>query len=1027
LHDIVVLAQELLPQLPERERLPTNSLFAAYDDILPRIGVDADHDSRYARVLFKIGGLRGPGTLYEKFEEILSRMGIEIEFDAEDNEDNDEQYIQLEESQAGRITARDQTPPQDENVESRGRRRRNSENSAWDLGNDNKSQPRTRRSSLSFTTKGRTDKETRPRLQEAPPRRPSPTQRSPSRNRNEVNPQHNVGAWLNSRLEKPRKSRGRSISTHGSMRIRRRSNSAANRRHQRGANQSHPASDDYQATSEITAVTSGFGDDPTVDSTHSFRRQTLDPGPGSLMQIKASIVLQHHLEFLAKQQLQHWRGKALQLRGHNIDLDQVALSHDKKALLVSAFDCWRLRLKEIRDIAATERFFSHCERRAEKARNLYLLHKAFTYWATRSDEQVQRTARARRHIIRTRIFNAWREITAINELKVRRHVLRKFFSLWTSQYAANSSDSTVALHKFQGNLVEKVFLQWLRKLWDIRATAQWAGNTKRKTLFGWIVISHKAWQNQYNAEETKRHRLLLNTWRVWRTTTDTRVQRIQEAETYYHIRLCHVALQKWRGENRVIPPKHLVQTDVAGRLIRETFDIWLHRSREESRATSTDRMRMMQEAWTNWRHKLRLKVMRDEAERGLKLRTIYQWQTVQRTAIFQRELNRKRTFGILQTWKEYCLRSREQRWSQEDLAKSYAVQKVQNSVLRHWYSHIMSRKRLEVTALEFHSPRLLQGIISRWSNQTEHVRQLEQWSQDAEFYFLTSQTMKKWKIATESAKREKRKSAYTQVRRMTKMNLGRGALQTWRQKARHVLDLQAHALDTRRNKTIIVGMDIFDRWRARAEELGELESLWRELVLRKHFNMWKNRSYALQALDTEAIITWQERRQNRAVKKWSLHALQLRAQTNSALDLREKNAKRTFRKMFAYWHQKAIQRRPPKRIEEAGQLGSTARAETWSDCGGEMEIDEWARGVNEMAISTPIPGYLNTPSKRTERAMAVAARFSTTPKAPLSTPFERQLRAQYSGGGLQSLRKGRGRSALTEGFADIPESKQHIL
>jgi hypothetical protein len=87
LHDIVVLAQELLPALPERERLPTNALFNAYYDILPRVGVNADYDSRYARILFKIGGLRGDGTLYEKFEEILSRMGIEIEFDQEETGD----------------------------------------------------------------------------------------------------------------------------------------------------------------------------------------------------------------------------------------------------------------------------------------------------------------------------------------------------------------------------------------------------------------------------------------------------------------------------------------------------------------------------------------------------------------------------------------------------------------------------------------------------------------------------------------------------------------------------------------------------------------------------------------------------------------------------------------------------------------------------------------------------------------------------------------------------------------------------
>jgi protein SFI1 len=55
--------------------------------------------------------------------------------------------------------------------------------------------------------------------------------------------------------------------------------------------------------------------------------------------------------------------------------------------------------------------------------------------------------------------------------------------------------------------------------------------------------------------------------------------------------------------------------------------------------------------------------------------------------------------------------------------------------------------------------------------------------------------------------------------------------------------------------------------------------------------------------------------------------------------------------------------------------------------------------------------------------MAVAAKFSTTPKAPLSTPFERQLRAQWSGGLLPPLRKDRGKSNLSigGGFEDIVE------
>ena len=80
LHDIVSLAQELLPTLPERERLPTNALFRAYYDILPRLGLDTDHDNRFARILFKIGGLGG-GPLRERFLEVIGKLGIEIAFD----------------------------------------------------------------------------------------------------------------------------------------------------------------------------------------------------------------------------------------------------------------------------------------------------------------------------------------------------------------------------------------------------------------------------------------------------------------------------------------------------------------------------------------------------------------------------------------------------------------------------------------------------------------------------------------------------------------------------------------------------------------------------------------------------------------------------------------------------------------------------------------------------------------------------------------------------------------------------------
>jgi protein SFI1 len=317
----------------------------------------------------------------------------------------------------------------------------------------------------------------------------------------------------------------------------------------------------------------------------------------------------------------------------------------------------------------------------------------------------------------------------------------------------------------------------------------------------------------------------------------------------------------------------------------------------------------------------------------------------------------------------------------------------------------------------------------QWSERAKHVQKLEGWSKDAEFYFLTTKLIKRWKASTEASKREKRKVAYTQVRRTVKVNLATGVLCNWHQQAQHVLNLQDQARSVRQNKDVVIGMEIFDQWRARTAELAELESIWRGNVLEKHLSIWKERSSAYQALETEAILTYEEKRESRAFKKWHVTALQLRSQTNYAYDIREKNAKRTFRKMLSYWHQKALLKRPPKIPEPEEPLvefGVTERAETWSDYGEGPESDEMANGQSEAVPATPIPGYLSTPSKRSERVMAVAARFSTTPKAPLSTPFERQLREQYSGGQLHSFRKGAARSTLSmgRGFDDI-EEKRH--
>ncbi|KAF5002283.1 hypothetical protein FGRMN_500 [Fusarium graminum] len=80
LHAVVVAAQELLDSTPEPKPLPAAALFKAYDAVLPTYGIDPDSDHHLSTFVFRVGGERGEGSLLDKFQAILHRMGIVLEF-----------------------------------------------------------------------------------------------------------------------------------------------------------------------------------------------------------------------------------------------------------------------------------------------------------------------------------------------------------------------------------------------------------------------------------------------------------------------------------------------------------------------------------------------------------------------------------------------------------------------------------------------------------------------------------------------------------------------------------------------------------------------------------------------------------------------------------------------------------------------------------------------------------------------------------------------------------------------------------
>lgn len=949
-------------------------------------------------------------------------MGIDIEFGHRDEEDQESSQLEIF-HRSGDGTTKGTTPLQGEGSPSRGRHRRNSESSLWDLGVEAAAKYGRKRS-LSSLNK---HVDQRPGFLEeirqlqsvpfVPVTGPEPDQGDELVQDEEEPVRFPMG--VNSHLERPWTRRGGSVSSHGSVPIRQRSHSPT------GERERHAIQTSMYPRDEVAQLIAGIGEDMD-DSRDSSEISQLGQGPADIMHIRASIVLEHRIAYTAKRQIRRWREKALQHREYYIGLDRIATNHDNSVLLRSSLATWRVQSLEKRLLLDTERFYAHLERRASKARDLFLMLKCLQQWSDYSQEEVERTTAARRHIIKHRYFNAWAEITAVNELKVRRQVVKKFFGLWKKRHANISCDNNAAIQKYQSNVTERIYWQWFHKLWDQRAKAWWVEGEKRRVLFRWIVRYHDRWENHRYAEQERLDQIVWNTFQSWKKTTNERTKHDEQAVTHYRTKCCRIAMRRWRKETQVIPPKEMVQSDVNLRIVREMFQVWLHRTRQERLAFATDREKVLREAVTTWRHKVRLQVFRPKANNRIASQAIYRWLIAERLIWFNQKRDAKLLHGTLRQWAQRAQVLRQNRWQQEEIARTSAIQKMQYSVMGQWYRQMQTRQERERDANAFYAPQLLQRVVTEWSERTRHYQQLQTWSSHAEFYFQTSKTIKRWKASTEASKREKRRAAYVQVGRKVKMNLARGIYRNWQQKAQRLLALEDEAYAVRHNKTVVLGMNVFDQWRGRTEELAELEALSREYQLTKKFAIWKGRSTAYQALEAEAMLTYQENRQSRALRKWNLAMPQLRAQMNCATEVWEMNTKKGFRKMFIYWQQKAAAKRPlnlPKE-EVDPQLDTTARAETWSDFEDEAENDEWARGLEDASASTNIPGYLTTPSKRRGRVTSVSVRPSTTPRAILSTPFERQLRAQYSGGQLHSYRKGRGFGRSTIGIAGFEDIKE---
>ena len=1002
LYQIITSAQ----QSSSLKQFPFRAIFAAYEEVLARNRLDPNHDQIYLRFLLRLGDRKQSNkSLYESFEALLAELGIQIEINAGED---DGPHITRNFSTEGDINA-DTTTQSNANGRARGNARRASFHSLYGTENESfkaeKTRPPSRASSFQYPS-GR-----RVAHSELPATRASIR----STERSTHQPSHSTSA----------------LAHHGRGRLTAQE-FASNLQHYQRRNESAQGVSNNRFNNHVLFGNSSVEQSPKQPSTcSSERRYSSNPSDygefrnglsDNLQKNQLSYALsQHELLYrpsdtqllrdadtfehyrvngLARKIIRKWLLVALPAEKRHKEMEICALNYDTEALIRQGFNHWRMRLYRKRRAAEIEGFFCRLGIRAGKARDLYLLTKAFTHWVECAYEVGLRTYEARRRVLSSKYFNVWRDVTVANELKVRRLGLHKFFNIWKQRCVRNLTDEATAITFGLENLLQTAYWRWFWTFCEERAP-EWRDARMRKTYaILWVLKIRQISQRESNAVSVLHDKKKRNVFGQWLYKTRAIVTNSQEAVRFNQQNLKNSLLNEWKLKRQHAPLAQRISNMVDWRVAGATFATFVARFRIERRAEEVNRLRIMRNSWTQWNNRLRWQTLARQIDDRFVLEALYKWVIAERLALLQR-LNAQRL-------KQKILLLIDSRYAAIQAQRALSFQVVeQNRKIRHlrllmmrWKQRLESYRQVERKALEFYSLRISQEALQIWSAKSIQLQKLSRWANDANYYFLVTKRLEHWRAAVVESKREKRRDAYIRVRRRSKMDLARGVIWRWRDLVSQLVAADQEAQGVNQERLLQVGTNLFYKWETRwkhamNQNLDATDYYQRKITI-YHFRTWLDR---LQAYTEHEKVAQQfsyqrlEKPAFRLLHRLRLQVLELQGRTRTADSLHALHTRRHVHNFLRHWHSLTASARnlSPSRRDtpfsaRVKRLTSrtepedlTARAEDWTAFEDGFDLGDWKPALDAHSSATPLPArFMPLPS-----TPAVRVRFST--KAGTST------------------------------------------
>lgn len=936
IHDIVTSAQERLDQLPEVERLPTNELFQAYDAVLPTYGIDPENDQHLSRLVFRIGGERGDGTLLDKFRAVLSRMGIEIEFDNTGPVPQDPAVFAED---------RDDSFPS-RPLELRAARRR----SDTELSTSTRqSRPAIQTRSLSFTSSSgvAADVADTARLISglSPPRSPY------------------LGHFIQQSL--PLVPLVRS-----------------------GGDAPPRASLEY-----APAVGGGGGQaDTSAERSEDATHQGTDEASGDedAMEERATQLDENRLAFFGIRLFEEWNELAMEAETREREENLACASgpHGKiEALLTQwkAFMEWKITAEE--EASRKDTYNRRCDRLAARARQIYIMTTTLALWRHHAGDRAERTAVARRHILRLRHFDSWKDLALSEERAVRVFAQSLYFPRWVDRHQALARGDDVASEAHRKNLLSKAFATWRFGAFEQSVLLRRRQNLTESTFEHWLQAMSSAEKVYARVQGHCQGRILAKVSQEWRA----QASRLEYQDTCTWPRFREATLSS-------------------------AFHLWASSPLPKQVTDDLHTVNTLANVFSAWHLESQVETFQRQRDHRLVSETFASWMTFQRLADFHSQRGRtlKETAFQLLLLRSGELETQGNRGSMVQAARRVSHASVA-SLFQTWSSAAANVTATANTADDGICGVMRMAHLNSWHGAVLHSAELERWAQRGYSFLVIQGNFDSWKQWARRERERKLRAAYTRAKHGTNLRLVLGCLRTWKNSCGSNSVLQDAAEGGCHSHDRGLLHTAMDRWISSANHNTNTDRRCLGLITEGLFEEWVGAAAEYANGESETSGVWIERLAGSCWNSWDITHQWTEGQAYNAENAAQRRDRETATRVFLQWVDSMSPDLPV--VSDAARRGihnfgrsdiawgggrnryqyTPARAQPWSKSN---LLDYNARASSRQSDNQDdeldsIVGGMNTPTRWTGLARPLVGLSTTTPSGALSTPYERELRIRY--------------------------------